>query len=173
MSWFSKSINSDRDDSNIHSQEWPPKFQSFDNYKKELETAINEHPPFGIWLKKYRNTEHLLYGRHDNRTMWSLNIDKLKEQYIKSAKDQNTQRNAKRMFAELYLTEKKYSEAEQTHEEAFRMYKLALEEYDNKAKHGYAYGSRPCAPQENRILCEKKGLESVIQSCVDDLPCVD
>ena len=61
----------------------------------------------------------------------------------------------------------KYSEAEQTHEEANKMYQTALAEYDMKAKHGYASGRRPQPPQENPILNEKKKLESVIQSCID------
>ncbi len=168
MSWFSKQ-QSNSDGSNIHdSQEWPPKFQTFDDYKKELETAINEHPPFGIWLKNYRNKHHVLSTSHIE-SMWALDIDKLKAQYIKSSTLKNTERCAKRTFAELYLIEdkEKYSEAEQIHEEANKMYQTALAEYDMKAKHGYASGRRPQPPRENPILNEKKQLESVIQSCID------
>ena len=62
MSWFARSseLKSDSPQQLHPYQAWPPTFQTFEEYKNELETAINEHPPFGEWLKKYRNKKHVL-----------------------------------------------------------------------------------------------------------------
>ena len=144
--------------------------QTFEEYKNELETAINEHPPFGEWLKKYRNKEHVL-NCNGNQSMWAFSIDQLKEQYVKCTRLRTTTMSAKRMFAELHLLNEseRYIEAEKKFEEANKIFKSAVEEYDLKAKHGYASGRRPQPPQKDTILDTKKRLQDIIDQCSDPL----
>jgi ATP-dependent Zn protease len=170
MSWFSRSseLKSDSPQQLDSYQAWPPTFQTFEEYKNELETAINEHPPFGEWVKKYRNKEHVL-NCNDNQSMWAFSIDQLKEQYVKCTRLRTTTMSAKRMFAELHLLNEseRYIEAETKFEEATKIYNSAVEEYDVKAKHGYASGRRPQPPQKDPILHTKKRLHDIIDQCSD------
>lgn len=53
--------------------EWPPKFQSFEEYKAELDEAVDAHPPFGVWLRMYRNVNHVTTFR-SQEAMWGLPV---------------------------------------------------------------------------------------------------
>lgn len=43
---------------NVH---WPPILPTFSEYREALDAAVQQHPEFGGWLRKYRNVNHLTF----------------------------------------------------------------------------------------------------------------
>lgn len=60
-SWFKSTTTSSSTSQSAEPDiSWPPHFQSYEGFYKELNTAIEQDPGFGIWLRKYRNENMIL-----------------------------------------------------------------------------------------------------------------
>jgi hypothetical protein len=155
---------------------WPPVFKDYVDYKSELDEAISKHPPFGEWLAKYRNINHVLResgvpdnkwevctdARITNQCMWELSVDDLKKRYVKQMTLKTAIQNGKRMFVEVHMAqnEKECSEAEAAYVAAQEAYKFALEKYIEAKKHGYKTPA-PKPPVRNAILQQKDALNKI------------
>jgi hypothetical protein len=156
--------------------DWPPVFKDYAEYKSELDEAISRHPPFGEWLAKYRNINHVLtstgcpsdlwsvcnVARITNQCMWELSVDELKKRYVQQMTLKTAIQNGKRMFAEVHMAqnEDEYKEAEATFVAAQEAYKFALEKYTEAKKHGYKTPA-PTPPIRNALLQQKDALNKI------------
>lgn len=152
MHWFSSESNE-----STEKAEWPPKFQSFEEYKDELDEAVKAHPPFGVWLRQYRNVNHVMSHELSERSMWELPVQKLKERYVQSTKLINNTKNAKRAFIEMHLDENKatYEKDESELQPKMESYALALDSYNQALLHGYHNIPRPKEPRKTSALLER------------------
>lgn len=165
---------------------WPPNFQSYEDFKAELESAVAEHPPFGEWLRERRNIitlydhdgelskamqqdrwfsqwmrEHRDLPWHGSQTSdyWRASVDILKEMYLKDAIPQNIMMNSKRLFVEQYLKEheEEYEEAENMHAAKQQAYEKALTTYTQVERYGYGkYTNVPPKPAIDGALKERQ-----------------
>ena len=148
--------------------EWPPKFQSFEEYKAELDEAVALHPPFGVWLRMYRNANHI--GLTDRTPpMWELPVQQLKKRYLQSTNLNNRMKNAKRAFIEMHLEENKEScEKEESElEPKLQSYALALDSYNQARSHGYRNIPRPQEPSKTSVLLQRDALLAQLKQLVD------
>ena len=164
MPWFS----SGQDDKSVDETtcSWPPKFQSFEEYKAELDEAVAMHPPFGVWLRMYRNVHHV-HGSYTQQAMWELPVQTLKERYLLSAKLDNRTKNAKRAFIEMHLDENKatYEKDESELQAKMQSYALALDSYNQARGHGYCNILHPKEPRKTLALVERDKLLQELESC--------
>lgn len=156
---------------------WPPKFEEYAEYERELNDAIGHHPPFRQWLCNYRSVENCLSEDRHDFGMWKLTVDELKERYVKQETLKRRVSHAKRVVAErlLHENEAMYQEAQNAFAEAKKAYEVAFEQFTNGVKHGYNM-LRPAEPlcgsslrqrDDLRKLCERSGRESVSNSYID------
>ena len=169
MPWFS----SGKDDESVNDATcaWPPKFQTFEEYKAELDEAVAAHPPFGIWLRMYRNVNHI--NHRQEMAAWELPVEQLKERYLKSAHTNNRTKNAKRAFIEMHLEENKatYEQEESELKPRLDSYALALESYHQAVRHGYRNIPRPSEPQKSSALMERDKLLKELEELVKPTIC--
>jgi hypothetical protein len=146
--------------------QWPPVFQSYEEYKTEMGKAITEHPPFGEWLRHYRNPNHLLSYSSD--AMWDLSVDELKERYIRFKTPEARAINGKRAIAEVHITEndEKYKAAEEYFAKQKEAYKFALEKFEETRKHGYLTLA-PSQPSPSQQLIYLRRLKRIAVSGID------
>jgi hypothetical protein len=84
--------------------DWPPVFESYKDFKADLDAAIESHPPFGEWLRLYRNAAMVVVsGGSREKTAWHVSVSDLKERYVKEKTLDMRARNVKRAFAEMHL----------------------------------------------------------------------
>lgn len=166
MHWFSST-----QEGNASSFEWPPKFQSFDEYKAELNEAVATHPPFGVWLRTYRNVKHV-GGNSVGDPMWQLSVQELKERYVTCTTLNNRRRNAKRVFIELHLEDNHnlYADEERDFEKRQESYALAIDAYKQAHKHGYRNVPPPNKPHKSQKLLERDDLIAELKHLTDELP---
>ena len=81
---------------------WPPKFEEYAEYERELNDAIRLHPPFGGWLRNYRHVENCVSEDSHDFGMWKLTVDELKERYVKQETLKRREAHARRVVAEEY-----------------------------------------------------------------------
>lgn len=148
--------------------QWPPVFESYAAHKAELDEAIKSHPDFGVWLRQYRNIEHVLSidgGR--NEPMWSLSVEQLKQRYVTIKTVQERTKNAKRAFAEMHLEEN--AEAYQAAQDDFaakeKAYQFAYDQYVSAARHGYKTRA-PRKPEKeyHSLLAKCERLEEIVKA---------
>lgn len=170
MPWFlsSKDDSSSKDDEAVTECVWPPTFQSFEEYKAELDEAVAAHPPFGIWLQTYRNINHLTDCTRQDECMWGFSVQQLKERYLAHAHMTNRTKNAKRAFIEMHLDTNKatYEKDESDLRPIMDSYALALESYNQALNHGYRNIPRPKEPQKTYKLKERDRLQEVLKACL-------
>jgi hypothetical protein len=156
MPWFSSKDS-------VEETSWPPKFQSFEEYKAELDEAVDAHPPFGVWLRMYRNVNHVT--SHTEKAVWQLPVQKLKDRYLQSAVMNNRTKNAKRAFIEMHLEENKatYDKEELELAPKLESYALALTSYQQARRHGYHNIPHPKKPEKTRALMERDQLLQELQ----------
>jgi hypothetical protein len=166
MPWFSS--NKDDESADDATCEWPPKFQSFEEYKAELDEAVDAHPPFGVWLRMYRNVNHVTTCG-SQEAMWGLPVQQLKERYLQSANLKNRTKNAKRAFIEMHLEENKaaYEKDESELQPRLDSYALALDSYKQAISHGYRNIPRPTEPRKTRTLIERDILLGELKQLVE------
>lgn len=171
MPWFSSS--KDDESSDDATCKWPPTFQSFEEYKTELEEAVVAHPPFGVWLRSYRNANHATLALSEP-AMWELSVQQLKERYLHSATINNRTTNAKRAFIEMHLEENKatYEKDQSELEPISESYALAMDSYKQAISHGYRNILRPKEPQKTRALLERDTLLQKLNQLVEP-PVID
>lgn len=172
MHWFSSTqgskdnASSTQEDSkdNASPFKWPPTFQSFEEYKAELNEAVAAHPPFGAWLRQYRNVKHITESSTYPDPMWQLSVQQLKERYVTSATLANRSRHAKRVFAEMHMEENQisYQVEEDDFEKRRESFALALDAYQQAHRHGYSNVPRPREPQRSEKLVEHDKLNAAI-----------
>ena len=154
---------------------WPPKFQSFEEYKAELQEAVTKHPPFGTWLRDCRTIEHIIShnsmnGAIPGREMWDMPVETLKEIYTAKSTTRIRVKNAKRAFVEMYLDDNNatYAHEKLQHESKMEAYTEALKTFEQAQTHGYArYGSRPTPPRKSFKLDEHDRLQDELSKLVD------
>ena len=155
--------------------EWPPTFQSFEEYKAELDEAIDAHPPFGVWLRMHRNVSHLTDVRFcgGRDAAWHLPVQRLKERYLQSANLHNHTKNAKRVFIEMHLEENKatYEKDESELTQRLESHALAVDIHDQAIRHGYRKISRPPCPSPTRPLMERDKLQEQLKKLVLSVGC--
>jgi hypothetical protein len=167
MPWFSSSKNDESEDTPC---EWPPKFQSFEEYRAELDEAVEAHPPFGVWLRMYRNVNHVNVATcASQQAMWGLPVQQLKERYLQSANLKNRTKNAKRAFIEMHLEENKatYEKDESELQPRLESFALALDSYKQAISHGYHKIPRPKEPHKTNALMERDKLLEQLKQLVD------
>lgn len=153
-------------------EEWPPSFQTYEHFSEELHTAIREHPPFGVWLKNYRNLNHLV---RDGKEMWGekMDVQALKKRYIQEQQREQSSRNSKRFFSELHLDalaeDIQYCEKEfNTHKD---MYNAICTEQEQKRRCGYAtHCQRVPLPRKSELLVISEYLRQCNQETSLDIP---
>ena len=171
MSWFSS--RKEDDESADGATTWPPKFQSFEEYKSELDQAIDTHPPFGVWLRRYRNVSHMTHStawlQRNDVAMWNLPVTKLKERYFHSASLDNCTKISKRTFIEMQLEENKetYDKEESELQAKKASYALALESYEQARRYGYRHIPRPKEPEKSLTLMQRDILVGELEKLVD------
>jgi hypothetical protein len=148
--------------------QWPPQFEEFTEYQMKLTSAIEEHPPFGEWLCKYRNVNHL--RKETGESMWGKSVEELQEIYVTSATKANHEKNAKRALAILHLEKNgdvyKMAKTKQAEEE--EAYKVALA-YFNSTQHTQSDKRAPHPPSTlNPTLEEYKWIASIAGKNMDD-----
>tara|TARA_B110000046_G_scaffold151231_1_gene159885 strand:+ start:1149 stop:1664 length:516 start_codon:yes stop_codon:yes gene_type:complete len=166
MPWFSSS----KDDESAADApcEWPPKFQSFEEYKAELDEAVDAHPPFGVWLRMYRNVSHMSINTATPGA-WHLPVQQLKERYLQSANHINRAKNAKRAFIEMHLEENKatYEKDEAELKQRLESYALARDSFNQAIRHGYRNIPPPNEPRTTHTLMERDKLLKELKQLVE------
>ena len=134
---------------------WPPEFQTYADFKAEIDAAIECHPPFGDWLHKYRNVNHVLSSSGCD-SMFGMSIEQLKERYVKEKQIQTRTKHMKRMIAEVYLVEnaQMYQDMKADIAAKKEAYQFALEKYEQARSQGYKTWPPhpPTEPEEFRRL---------------------
>lgn len=82
--------------------DWPPRFKSYDAYKAEMDALVNSHPPFGAWLRRYRNVNHVVGGGGAFDGM--EDVEALKERFLREERARISRTNARRYMCELHLS---------------------------------------------------------------------
>ena len=98
--WFSQSstpqsVSGDDLQKTCTNESWPPRFQTYEKFKEELDIAISECPGFGEWLLLYRNINHIhksdppvrydpsihksRWPQHQEEAIWCLTVTELKK----------------------------------------------------------------------------------------------
>ena len=77
---------------------WPPRFRTYDEYRVELDELIKQHPPFGVWLREFRNGEHVLRKTPEMFDQM-VGVRQLQRQYVEAEK-----RRVQRLHAMRYMT---------------------------------------------------------------------
>ena len=158
--WYDGS-NTDASENQVESlkADWPPKFEAYAKYKRELNDAIRPHPPFGEWLCNYRRVENCIGEDIHDFGMWKLTVDDLKERYVKQETLKRRVAHAKHVVAErlLHENEAMYHEAENSFAEAKEAYEVAFEQFSNGVKHGYKM-RRPAEPPQPTLLRQRDDL---------------
>lgn len=160
-------FSSPRPTTEVVDEDWPPRFQTFAEYKAELDDAIAAHPPFGRFLRQYRNINHLLEGENQQPCMWHMSVAELKERYMKAKEIETRCKNAKRYFAEVYLHDgmEKYALAEEQHESAVKAHEQAVAKWDELSAVGVRnLPRRPPVPRPTNDMQEK---EKLLRMCQD------
>jgi hypothetical protein len=146
---------------NNASFEWPPKFQSFDEYKAELGEAVATHPPFGVWLSEHRNTNYITSsdGKFE-RSTWDPSVHELKERYVKETTLRKRRTHAQRLTIEMQLEKnhKLYADKEMDFEKRQKSYALALDAYNQAHNYGQRHISQPDMSRKSMILVERDQL---------------
>tara|TARA_Y100000591_G_C21817423_1_gene691550 strand:- start:1313 stop:1837 length:525 start_codon:yes stop_codon:yes gene_type:complete len=139
--------------------EWPPKFQSFDEYKAELDEAVATHPPFGVWLSEHRNSEYITRSGR-GRPMWDLSVQELKERYVKETTLRKHSKHAQRIVIKMHLEKNRnlYADEEMEFEKRQKSYALAMDAYNQARKYGQRHNSQPATPRKSMKLVERDQL---------------
>ena len=85
---------------------WPPVFQKYNEYQKQLDDAIALHPPFGEWLYTHRKVDIGHYPGHiQNDSMLHFTLDELKAKYVQAETLKRRINHASRSIVEKRLKE--------------------------------------------------------------------
>ena len=103
---------------NREDEEWPPLMNGYEEYKKEMDALVLSHPPFGEWLKRYRNELHVVKG--GGEAFSGMNdAQGLAKRYAEEERKRKNGVNARRYICELHLKEAQ-EELKQEEEEAWK-----------------------------------------------------
>lgn len=90
---------------------WPPPVVAeYEVYKEQLDDAIRAHPPFGAWLRRYRNEMHVLKG--GGPAFEGMDVESLKHRYAVEEEKRTHAIHARRYMCELHLREADPADAE-------------------------------------------------------------
>lgn len=162
---------------------WPPRFQTYEEFKGELDVAISECPGFGEWLLLYRNINHV--NRSDpplrsdpspgsrgkstqpEEAIWCLTVLELKKRYITHTEKVTNARNGKRAFIEMHLEKRKavYDAEEEEFAPTRTAYQLAMEVHSQARAGGYGqYLPLPPSPTLPEGLRERDSLLHLLET---------
>ena len=97
---------------------WPPRVKSYSEFRKELRTAIKQHPPFGKWLKKRRCANYFIQkNKSTSYAMYasSESIEELKEMYIKHTEKVANTKHMDRFLCNIYCNDPSITEDNKQH----------------------------------------------------------
>jgi hypothetical protein len=136
-------------------EEWPPRLQSFEEYKAELDEAIEQCPPFGEWLRKRREFGFVNgQGRWASTSGFELSLEQLKRTYAKEVSSKNYSNNTKRaaIEAQLEATKAICEQHENDMAEKKEAYTIALDAWNKAKSHGYRVVPMPNPPPQTKEL---------------------
>jgi hypothetical protein len=134
---------------------WPPEFRTYESFKKEIESAIDSHPPFGAWLLKYRNERHVIQG---GSAFEGLDVETLQLRYIEEEKKRLSALHARQYLCEYHIENSDISEEEIKRAQCrIDKWKTTVLEKQAKMPNHVIYDAQPTieAPVTNRMLLEK------------------
>ena len=151
---------------------WPPQFLTVEEFDDEMDKAIKEHPPFGEWLLKHRNSNHVLIsdgnrvgnGIGGKMGMWDANLEELQAQYVEFEKRRLTRERMPKYFARLHVETSK-DDAESA-KEALQLAKSAHAEkvsnFEKMQKAGYATDEPGQCPGPNFEMVQHYNLQMMM-----------
>lgn len=125
---------------------WPPAFESYTDSKADLDAAIAQHPPFGVWLQTriIVNPTKEIRCNNDCGLFWPvtqtqvsilrLSTHELKQKYVEETMAETRVRNARRAIAEFKLVENaiEYTKLKDGFDVRMEFYSRARKTYHNE-----------------------------------------